>query len=241
MQYTVQPGDTLYKISRRYGISLDALIEANPQIKDPSLIMPGMVINIPGFDDGHYDGGQYYDGHCLVMPNKEKLAELCLPQPYPEVKVEELNSKYAEILQNILAGQESQMTLYHKYLYYHILLKDTQYNHAAELLKAASMIEMRHIYDTMEFIKMLGCEPRFENGCGKPWFGNYVNYELCNVCNLLMDVTQENNYLAKEYKELAMKISDRYISEWLKRAAEDKEHQAKVFKKYYQKYCKPMG
>jgi len=45
--YTVQPGDTLFTIAKRFGVSLDALIEANPQIPDPNLIFPGQIICIP--------------------------------------------------------------------------------------------------------------------------------------------------------------------------------------------------
>ena len=45
--YTVQKGDTLYLIAKRFGVSLDALIRANPQIKDPNLIFPGDTIHIP--------------------------------------------------------------------------------------------------------------------------------------------------------------------------------------------------
>lgn len=46
--YTVQPGDTLFFIAQRFGVSLQALIAANPQITNPSLIFPGQVICIPG-------------------------------------------------------------------------------------------------------------------------------------------------------------------------------------------------
>lgn len=44
--YIVQAGDTLYTISRFYGVSLDDLVEANPDI-EPELITPGQVISIP--------------------------------------------------------------------------------------------------------------------------------------------------------------------------------------------------
>ena len=37
--YTVQPGDTLFFIAQRFGVSLQKLIAANPQIPDPSLIL----------------------------------------------------------------------------------------------------------------------------------------------------------------------------------------------------------
>ena len=48
--YTVEPGDTLFLIARRFGVSLDSLIRANPQIKDPALIFPGQKICVPTKD-----------------------------------------------------------------------------------------------------------------------------------------------------------------------------------------------
>ena len=47
IRYTVMKGDSLWKISGAHGLSLDALLAANPQICDPNLILPGTVINIP--------------------------------------------------------------------------------------------------------------------------------------------------------------------------------------------------
>jgi len=46
-RYTVQPGDSMFTIARRFGVSLDALIRANPQISNPSLIFPGQQLCIP--------------------------------------------------------------------------------------------------------------------------------------------------------------------------------------------------
>ncbi len=45
--YTVQPGDTLFFIAQRFGVSLQALLAANPQITNPNLIFPGQQICIP--------------------------------------------------------------------------------------------------------------------------------------------------------------------------------------------------
>jgi len=49
--YTVQSGDSLWKIAVKYQIGLSEIIAANPQIKNPSLIYPGQKINIPNIDD----------------------------------------------------------------------------------------------------------------------------------------------------------------------------------------------
>jgi uncharacterized YkwD family protein/spore coat assembly protein SafA len=48
--HTVQPGDTLWKISVRYQVGLSEIISANPQFKNPALIYPGQKVTIPSFD-----------------------------------------------------------------------------------------------------------------------------------------------------------------------------------------------
>ena len=45
--YVVQKGDTLGKIAARCGVSWRDIWAVNPQIKDPSLIYAGQVINLP--------------------------------------------------------------------------------------------------------------------------------------------------------------------------------------------------
>lgn len=45
--YTVRRGDTLWGIARQQGVTLSALIAANPQIKNPNLIYPGEEVILP--------------------------------------------------------------------------------------------------------------------------------------------------------------------------------------------------
>ncbi len=52
--HTVAPGDTMYSISRRYGVSINDLIAANSLI-NPNFIKVGQIINIPGTDGGGTD------------------------------------------------------------------------------------------------------------------------------------------------------------------------------------------
>ena len=46
--YTVQPGDTLTAIARRFNTTVPAIVAANPQITNPNLIYVGDVLIIPG-------------------------------------------------------------------------------------------------------------------------------------------------------------------------------------------------
>ncbi|KXG76665.1 LysM peptidoglycan-binding domain-containing protein [Thermotalea metallivorans] len=46
-RYVVKTGDAMYKIARSYGIGLNILVNANPHIPHPSLIVPGDVLCVP--------------------------------------------------------------------------------------------------------------------------------------------------------------------------------------------------
>lgn len=44
--YTIQAGDTFYRLARRFNVSIDALIRANPNV-DPDALLIGQVICVP--------------------------------------------------------------------------------------------------------------------------------------------------------------------------------------------------
>ncbi len=47
--YTVQPGDSLWKIALKYQVGISELIAANPQFTNPDLIYPGDKVYVPLF------------------------------------------------------------------------------------------------------------------------------------------------------------------------------------------------
>lgn len=49
--YTVQPGDSLWKIAVKYQIGVSEIIDANKQIANPNMIIPGQKINVPNISD----------------------------------------------------------------------------------------------------------------------------------------------------------------------------------------------
>ncbi|WP_052088430.1 LysM peptidoglycan-binding domain-containing protein [Paenibacillus wynnii] len=46
-KHTVRQGDTLWKLSKAWGIPLQEMIAANPQLKNPNALLVGEVVNIP--------------------------------------------------------------------------------------------------------------------------------------------------------------------------------------------------
>jgi uncharacterized YkwD family protein/spore coat assembly protein SafA len=48
--YTVQPGDSLWKIAVRYQVGISEIISANRQFTNPNMIYPGQKVTIPSFD-----------------------------------------------------------------------------------------------------------------------------------------------------------------------------------------------
>lgn len=55
-QHKVVQGDTLWKLSKAWGVPLEDMIKANPQLKNPNVLMTGEIVNIPK-TAGHMGAG----------------------------------------------------------------------------------------------------------------------------------------------------------------------------------------
>jgi uncharacterized YkwD family protein/spore coat assembly protein SafA len=45
--YTVQSGDSMWRIAEKYQVGVSEIISSNPQIKNPSMIYPGQKLTVP--------------------------------------------------------------------------------------------------------------------------------------------------------------------------------------------------
>lgn len=65
-----RPGDNLYTVAQVYGVSIEQILEANPQIKNPFIISPELYINIP-LHDGRSSVYPHYD----ILGSTNKLGK----------------------------------------------------------------------------------------------------------------------------------------------------------------------
>ena len=77
--HIVQRGDTLWKISRNYGVSFDELKRLNAHLANPEYIVPGMKIFIPDDKKMESMNHPYSDNHRPVK--KEMMKEEVKVQP----------------------------------------------------------------------------------------------------------------------------------------------------------------
>ena len=66
--HTVVKGDTMWRIAVKYEVGLDEMKQANPHIKNPALIYPGDVLNIPTTDTGVLE----YEKEVVRLVNAER-------------------------------------------------------------------------------------------------------------------------------------------------------------------------
>lgn len=51
LTYVVKPGDSMWKIAVNYQVGISEIVNANPQVRNTSLIYPGQKLNIPNIQD----------------------------------------------------------------------------------------------------------------------------------------------------------------------------------------------
>lgn len=158
------------------------------------------------------------------------LKKFQLNLPYPEIKVEAKNSKYAQLLQDDYAGIVSEFTAIALYSYQHFVSEDLN-KEIAEMIKGVSIVEMHHLEMLAEAIIKLGGDPVFRGSYsnkGRYWNGSYVIYDKKLKDILLTDIKAEKEAIKQYNKHIEM-IHDPNIQELLKRIVLDEEYHVKLF------------
>ncbi|WP_258171337.1 LysM peptidoglycan-binding domain-containing protein [Paenibacillus sp. R14(2021)] len=94
-QHVVQQGDTLWKLSKAWGVPLGDMIKANPQLKNPNVLLTGEIVNVPkpsspssmpdmNDGQGHHEGGGHHKLHpTSVMQSVHGLMGKMSTAPLP--------------------------------------------------------------------------------------------------------------------------------------------------------------
>ncbi|MCY7485322.1 LysM peptidoglycan-binding domain-containing protein [Paenibacillus alvei] len=104
-KHVVKEGDTLWKLSKAWGIPLQTMIDANPQLKNPNVLVIGQVVNIPKVQA---DGNVPAPNENVPPPSKEELTkpksentkpkeEITKPKSEVTKPKEEVNKPNAEV------------------------------------------------------------------------------------------------------------------------------------------------
>ncbi|WP_017381199.1 LysM peptidoglycan-binding domain-containing protein [Paenisporosarcina sp. TG-14] len=83
--HVVQKGDTLWKISRQYGVSFDEVKRLNAHLANPDYIVPGMKIFVPEKSTKKQEIKEHpYANNRPVKNNKEEYVPKALPKSLPK-------------------------------------------------------------------------------------------------------------------------------------------------------------
>ncbi|GAC41368.1 LysM peptidoglycan-binding domain-containing protein [Paenibacillus popilliae] len=77
-KHVVKEGDTLWKLSKAWGVPLQEMIEANPQLKNPNVLVVGQVVNIPKVSGMMPPSSE-------TMPINNNKGEMTAPKPKAEI------------------------------------------------------------------------------------------------------------------------------------------------------------
>ncbi|GGF06925.1 hypothetical protein GCM10010954_01730 [Halobacillus andaensis] len=107
--HVVQKGDTLWKISKKYGVDFEELKSVNSQLSNPDMIMPGMKIKVPqGKKQVKKEAPKkeapkkempMKEMPKKEMPKKEMPKPKPVPKPMPQIKEDEKMPKPAPIME----------------------------------------------------------------------------------------------------------------------------------------------
>lgn len=159
--------------------------------------------------------------------------------PYPVPRVEKPNKEYAYILLQSYAGEVSEDTAIHLYLY-QFLTQNQKDKDLASALHHIAIVEMHHLQLLGETIQLLGIDPVFKTkdplkSTMIPWNATYVNYETKIKQLLEIDIASEQTAI-RNYTLQKEIIEDKYIQNLITRIIEDEKIHLQIFHHFYQLY-----
>ncbi len=157
--------------------------------------------------------------------------------PYPEVKVEEKNPYYADLLSEDYAGRTSETTATLLYSYQHFNTFDSN-EEFSKIIEEIAIVEMKHLEMLGKTIKLLGKEPIYKTceasrGDCVMWSASNIDYSTRLKEMLEVDIREESKAI-KIYESHKKLIKDKYIKNMLDRIILDEKRHLEIFKSLYE-------
>lgn len=152
--------------------------------------------------------------------------------PYPKIRVMRKNPAYGKLIMHVYAGEVSEQTAIHLYLYQSILVEDDNLE-IANILKEISKVEMHHFQILATLIKKLGVYPMYldpTQGTLEYWTGKNVYYTSDLIEMLEYDIEAETEAISN-YTKLIQCIDDIYVTSIIKRIVLDEQVHLEIFQK----------
>lgn len=164
-----------------------------------------------------------------------------LDLPYPEVKVEEKNPYYADLLSEDYAGRVSESSATFLYSYQHFNTFDSNVEFS-KTIEEISVVEMKHLEMLGKTIKLLGKEPIYKTceasrGDCIMWTASNIDYSSGLKDMLEIDIKAETEAI-KTYENHKKIINDKHIKNMLERIILDEKRHLEIFRLLYDELCK---
>lgn len=153
---------------------------------------------------------------------------------YPIPEVEQQNIEYAKLLLQDYAGETSEDTAVHLYMFQSLVL-NKKYSKLANDLFHIGIVEMHHLKLLGKTIQLLGLSPEFvtyqaNNELKNYWSSNNVIYATDVMDILKIDIEREPQAIEHYFSHYKI-IKDPYIQNLLLRIIEDEKIHLEYFEK----------
>ena len=171
------------------------------------------------------------------MTHNENIKLFQVDLPYPKIRVEKENMRYANILLHNYSGMVSEFTAINQYIYHKFKLFEEN-PEVSEVIGKIAIVEMHHLETLGKLILLLGEDPRYwikKKDKRYYWDGKFVDYGTTLKEYLDYDI-QAETIAIRDYNKAKTEISDPYIIEIIDRIILDEELHLEIFKNLYDKY-----
>lgn len=161
-----------------------------------------------------------------------KIMKCTLDIPYPKIQVMEKNPILGKRISHSYAGDVSEDTAIHQYLFQSMMLKN-QNDDISNILEEIAKVEMKHLEVLGLLMKELGIYPvYYDSSCGNHAYftSKYAPYDTDLESMLLSNIMAERRAIL-QYDAIISSTSDIYVQNILKRIVLDERLHLEIFEK----------